>query len=92
MGYKKKAKVWQPPKCFVPLYGYKLNPDTKKIKVEPTEALVVKAIFQMTAYGLDEGQIADILNILRLPAPEEVEPCSLKIPENCKYYRICQRE
>lgn len=89
----KRKKVWEPPNCFYPIYGYQLSEDGRTVP-HPTEALVVKAVFKMSAYGLSGEQVADILNILCLPPTVDLdryELCKRNDFQNCEVYKFCRR-
>ena len=45
------------------LWGYKVNPETKKFEIEPKEAEVVRLIFEKFVEGWTYSEIADYLNI-----------------------------
>lgn len=46
----------------VPPFGYRLNPETKLLEIEPDEAAGVQAAFQMLAEGCSYHDVADELN------------------------------
>jgi len=49
-------------------YGYRLNPETKRLEIDQAEASVVRLIFEWTCEdGLNTIQIAERLNALAIP-------------------------
>ncbi len=54
-------------------YGYRRNPETKKLEIYEPEAEAVRLIFKLHSQGLGSFKIRDILNEKVIYKPAQIE-------------------
>ncbi len=70
-GRVQKAKAGKAAPMPTPLYGYKYNLLTKLHDVEPSQAAIVRRVFELYASGVGPGSIAAMLNSEGIPTGKE---------------------